>query len=133
MRFFLNTKAATLVYINVILPILEYGDIFMLGTSVENRKKLQILQNKGLRCVLNKDRYTSRDELHSEAGLLHLKHRRNMHILNYMFDMSKIAGNIVEPKEEGVKTRSQNERLFKLRRPKTPPTTPPFDKTSVQS
>ena len=58
-----------MVYKNMILPELEYGDIFMLGTSVSNRKTLQTLQNKGLRCALNKDRDTSRDELHAEADL----------------------------------------------------------------
>ena len=52
---FLNTKAATLVYKNMILPVIKYGDIFLVGATVENRKKLQILQNKGLRCALNRD------------------------------------------------------------------------------
>ena len=40
MRYFLDTKAANLVYKNMILPILEYGDIFMLGASAENRRRL---------------------------------------------------------------------------------------------
>ena len=87
MRFFLDTKAATLIYKNMILPVLEYGDIFMVSTSVENRKRLQILQNKGLRCALNKDRTTSREELHTEADLLQLKQRRDIHMLSYMYEM----------------------------------------------
>ena len=119
MRFFLDTKAAILVYKNMILPVLEYGDIIMVGTNVGNRKKLQILQNKGLRCALNRDRDTSRDELHAEAGLLKLKYRRDLHVLNYMFDMSQIEGNIQGPREEAVRTRSQHKKLFKLRKPKT--------------
>ena len=119
MRSFLNTQAATLVYKNMILPILEYGDIFMVGTSVTNRKRLQILQNKGLRCALNKDKLTSREELHAEAELLQLKHRRNIHMLSFMYDMSKIGGNIAKPREEGVKTRSQYKKLFRIRKPKT--------------
>ena len=49
MCFFLDKKAAVLVYKNMILPILEYEDIFMVGTSVENRRRLQVLQNKGIR------------------------------------------------------------------------------------
>ena len=42
MRIFLSTQAANLVYTNRILPILEYGGIFMVGTNVTNRKRLQI-------------------------------------------------------------------------------------------
>ena len=47
MHYLLNTKAAVLVYKNMILPMLEYGDIFLVGATAENRKRLQILQNKG--------------------------------------------------------------------------------------
>ena len=54
----------------MILPVIEYGDVFLVGATVENRKKLQILQNKGLRCALNRDIETSIDDLHSEAELL---------------------------------------------------------------
>ena len=76
MRSFLNTKAATLVYKNMILPIIEYGDIFLTGATNGNKKKLQILQNKGLRCALNADKDISTRELHTEAKLMRLKHRR---------------------------------------------------------
>ena len=62
MRKFLTTKAALLVYKGMLLPILEYGDIFLTGASVANRKRLQILQNKGLRCALNKGIDTSINE-----------------------------------------------------------------------
>ena len=119
MRFFLNTKAATLVYKNMILPLLEYGDIFMVGTSATNRKRLQILQNKGLRCALNRDRTMSREELHAEADLLQLKCRRNIHMLDYMFDMSQVEGHIIKPNVEGVRTRSHTKKTFRVRKPKT--------------
>ena len=39
MRSFLNTRAAVLVYKSMLLPLLEYGDIFLGGATVENRKK----------------------------------------------------------------------------------------------
>ena len=66
----------------MMLPILEYGDIFMSATSVENRRKLQILQNRGLRCALNKGIDTGSDELHTEANLIKLCFRREHHLLN---------------------------------------------------
>ena len=90
MRSFLTTKAALLVYKGMMLPILEYGDVFLCGASVADRKRLQILQNKGLRCALNLDIDTSRDDLHIEANLLRLKFRREQHILNHMFDVAQV-------------------------------------------
>ena len=79
-----------LVYKNMILPIIEYRYIFMVGTSIENRKKLQILQNKGLRCALQKDRDMSIDELHIEGKLERLKAKREQHLLCHMFDMAQV-------------------------------------------
>ena len=69
MRCFFNVKAATMVYKGMILPIRE---IFLSTASVENRKRLQTLQNKSLRCALNKGFDTSSVELHTEAKLLKL-------------------------------------------------------------
>ena len=59
MRNFLDIRAATMVYKNMLLPIIEYGDIFLSSASVVNRKRLQTLQNRGLRCALNKGIETS--------------------------------------------------------------------------
>ena len=61
-----------------------YGheDIFLSATSVANRKRLQVLQNRGLRCALNKGPDISTDELHDEAGLFKLK--RKQHLLHFM-------------------------------------------------
>ena len=42
MRSFLNTKAAILVYKCMLLPMLEYGDVFLSATSAINKKRLQI-------------------------------------------------------------------------------------------
>ena len=76
MRCFLNNKAALMVYKNMLLPLLEYGDVFLSAATIVNRKRMQILQNKGLRCALNKDLETSTADLHREAKLLKLKFRK---------------------------------------------------------
>ena len=39
MRSFLNVKAALMVYKGIILPLVEYGDIFLAAATVENRKR----------------------------------------------------------------------------------------------
>ena len=88
MRSFMNNRVAILIYKSMFLPILEYGDTLLSSISVANKKRLQILQNKGLRCALKSDKYASSALLHSEAKLLKLKHRREIHLLNYMYDMS---------------------------------------------
>ena len=54
-RSFITKKAAILIYKNMILPILEYGDIFLHSASQKIRKKLQTLKNKALRCALDRD------------------------------------------------------------------------------
>ena len=54
MRNFLNEWAAMLVYKSMMLPIIKYGDVLLSATTIKNRKRLQVLQNKGLRCALNK-------------------------------------------------------------------------------
>ena len=80
---------------------------------------IQVLQNKGLRCALNKDIETSIDDLHREADLLRLKYRREKHLLSFMYDMSRQKKNVKCNKRLGVVTRSQGRKLLRLPRPKT--------------
>ena len=119
MRYFLDDKSALLIYKNMILPMIEYGDLFLVGTSIENKKKLQVLQNKGLRCALIREKDSNRDELHEEAKILRLKHRRNMHLLSYMYDVSHTEKHKLRHQKEGVQTRTQYKKLFKIRKPVT--------------
>ena len=119
MRSFLNTKAAVLVYKSMLLPLLEYGDIFLSSATMENKKKLQTLQNKGLRCALQRDNDASTDDMHAEVNLLRLSYRREQHMLNFMFDMSQSEHNMQSTKTEGVRTRSSRKRLMKIKRPRT--------------
>ena len=88
MRSFLTTNAAILVYKSMLLPILEYGDVFLSAASILNRKRLQVLQNRGLRCALGRGLETSNSDLHKGADLLKLRYRREQHLLNFMYDMS---------------------------------------------
>ena len=119
MRSFLNDKAALLVYKNMLLPIIEYGDILLTGTTSDNKRKLQTLQNKGLRCALKRDNFSSSEDLHKDAKLLKLKFRREQHLLNFMYDMSLSQKNLKKTKSLGVRTRSSSKKLLKIRRPRT--------------
>ena len=51
-RHFINNIAAISIYKNMILPILEYGDVPLISAKLSLRKKLQTLQNKALKCAL---------------------------------------------------------------------------------
>ena len=119
MRSFLNAKAALMVYKNMLLPMLEYGDVFLSATTCLNRKRLQIIQNKGLRCALNKDIETSIDDLHVEANVLKLKFRREQHLLNFMFDRALDPKLLKTKPKHSIVTRSSRKRLMKLKRPYT--------------
>ena len=119
MRSFLNTRAALMIYKGTILPILEYGDIFFSATSAENRRRLQVLQNRGLRCALIRDADSGSTELHSEAHLLKLCHRREQHTLNFMYDNAQLITYHKTGSKMSVKTRSSRKILLKIKRPRT--------------
>ena len=91
-RYFLNTKAALLVYKNMILPIIEYGDVFAVSATGESREKVQKLQNKGLKVALGRDRLYSTKILHKEAKLQKLKWHRKQHLGQLMFHAAKQRG-----------------------------------------
>ena len=55
MRRFVTKKGALMVYKNMFLPILEYGDILLSSVKNETKKRMQVLQNKALRCALQMD------------------------------------------------------------------------------
>ena len=118
-RSFITKKAAILIYKNMILPILEYGDIFLHSASQKIRKKLQTLQNKALRCALNKEKYTETNVLHEEAKILKLKERRHMHVLLHMFQLSQMPNFKIwkAHKTTGVRTRSSKKKLISFKRP----------------
>ena len=109
MRSFLREKAALLIYKNMLLPMLEYGDIILWGITATQKKRLQSLQNKGLRCALNRERDGSTALLHEDAKLLKLKFRRQQHLLNIMFDMSQLEINMKLSRKDGVSTKVAND------------------------
>ena len=119
MRNFLNVEAAVMVYKSMILPLLEYGDIFLSSTSLDNRKKLQVLQNKGLRCALGREATSSSSEIHGEVNLLKLKFRREQHLLNFMHDWAQDPKRLKVKPSGGVQTRSHRKKMLYVKKPRT--------------
>ena len=84
---FLTNKAALLVYKNMILPVMEHGYIFLSAATKANKNKLQTLQNKALHIIHNVDKYHNSEILQKESNLMRLKHRREIHLHNFMFTL----------------------------------------------
>ena len=118
-RAFLTSKAAVLIYKNMILPILEYADIFLHSASQKIRKKLQTLQNKALRCALHKNKYAGSADIHKEARILKLKDRRNVHVLLHMFQLAQMPDFKLWKTHQstGVRTRSSKKKLITICKP----------------
>lgn len=66
---YLPIQGALALYKSMVLPYLEYGNIFLLNCSEGDKIKIQRAQNRGLKCVLQKDRRFDTKILHREARL----------------------------------------------------------------
>ena len=94
-RRFLNTPAALTVYKSTILPIIDYNDHFQMLWNADKLRKLQKMQNLGLRIVYN-DQNPRLDEqgLHHKANLTLLKPRRVLHLLSLMYFRARDHDNL---------------------------------------
>ena len=101
----------------MILPLVEYGDIYISSATKGNRKKLQILQNKALRCALQKYSQFNSNELHKEAKLSKLKTRRKIHLLLHMFQISQMPNFKGWRKKIRINTRGNTKKLMKTKKP----------------
>ena len=91
LRYFIDKKAALLVYKQAILPYVDYAGFVLLSCGKGCKKDLQILQNNALRICL---RYCMVDHvtierLHEEANIQSLEQRRQFQILKLLFGCSK--------------------------------------------
>lgn len=98
----------------MILPIIEFGNVFPLACTSLERIKIQRTQNKGLKIAYGRDRLYSTRLLHKDANLASLKVRArltaNRMMLKYKFNTENL--------EEGRQgTRLQSGLLFKVPRP----------------
>ena len=120
-RRFINLDAALKIYKNMILPILEYGNILLISTKIANKKKLQTLQSKALKCALGLDALTGTKETHTKAKLDKLSLRRKYQMLQLMFKQrsNPFLWKMKTKRRKGLPTRSTNKLLFTQYRPKT--------------
>jgi hypothetical protein len=68
----LNKCVKLTLYKTIFRPSLLYASPAWSGCATSHKKKLQVLQNKILKMILNKPWYYSTDDLHEEAGVSRL-------------------------------------------------------------
>ena len=91
LRYFIDKKAALLVYKQAILPYLDYAGFVLLACGKGLKKDLQKLQNNGLRiclryCMID---HVTIERLHEEANLQSLEQRRLFQALKLIYGCSK--------------------------------------------
>ena len=75
-KSYITEDTATKIYKSMILPYLDYGDIFYMNSTTKQVKKLQILQNKALKICYNDRPNIPYDVLHQSAQLLKVREGR---------------------------------------------------------
>ena len=86
-RDMITTKCAITVYMQTILPILDYSGFITISCNVSDLNDLQTIQNHALRICYNVrlgDR-VSIEHMHTRANLLSLEQQRQKQLLQLMF------------------------------------------------
>lgn len=99
----LTMENKKLIYTAVIRPVITYAAPVLAALSTTNKRKLQRLQNKCLRLVLNADRYTRIEELHDMTGLptlLEYIERLSRNFYEHSMQKSNITRNYNDQPEE---------------------------------
>ena len=96
-RNMMDVSTSELIYKQTILPIIDYLSIIVNSSTKRKIKKLQPLQNRAIRIILNLKGYISTEEmngLHGRVRLEMLENRRKRFMLKMMYKLSLIDSNI---------------------------------------
>lgn len=118
LRACMNKFAALNIFKCMVLPYIEYGNCFLLGSEVVSRKKLQKTQNRGLKLALGRNVRFSTNELHKEASLASWEVRSRIALTRLMF---KYKSNVehVDYNDDNRLTRLQSGPFYKVETPRT--------------
>ena len=84
-KYYITEDASVKIYKSMIVPYLDFGDIFFMHSNAKQVKKLQTLQNRALRICYSDRPNVPTDMLHQSAQISKLKERRETHLLNFMY------------------------------------------------
>lgn len=81
----LNTKLS--LARSLLLPLLDYGDVALLDLREELLDKLERLQNVCIRYIFGLRKYDHVSQFRSQLQWLHIRRRRDVHILSLLFNV----------------------------------------------
>ena len=79
-------KCALTIYKTMVLPLFEYGGLFLDSCTATEQTKMQSLQHQALRITYKQDNYANVYSLHNTANLLPLKLRREIVLTKIMLN-----------------------------------------------
>ena len=88
-RRYLNIETAVLLYKSHVLPILGYGSILFMKSSIKHLERLQVIQNMGIKTALEVSKRANTNMIHKQVNLNLLDERREIQLLKYMFLKTK--------------------------------------------
>lgn len=112
----LPEQTALLLYKTMVLPYLEFGNIFLLNCFECDQIKLQKMQNKSLRLLLRKDKRYSTVLLHRDARLASWRARALTAAMRLMFKF-KLSLEVVAQDGSRAMTRSSMGSQFNIEHP----------------
>ena len=113
-RCYITKDASLKLYKTMILPYLDYGDIFFMNSTLKQIKKLQTLQNRALRICTQNKVYIPTNILHQSVQLPKLDVRRETHLANFMY---KYKNNELYVNKRNIRTRLHDAHVFKTTKP----------------
>lgn len=102
----------------MILPLLDYGDVFYQSTTQKGLDKLKMLQNRAIRIVAGLRKREPIDEEYRRMNIVPLVNRRFLHLLQHGRWIAK-SGRLVD--NRGLSTRSHvsGRSILKIEAPKS--------------
>lgn len=105
----------TIIYQTIVAPYFEYCSSILFLCNQGDMNKLQILQNRAMRFILGRDRYTSKNEMLSDLQWLSVKQKTALNTLILIFKMKTgclpdyLSSNMkIVAQTHGHETRSRN-------------------------
>ena len=110
----MEEESALLIFKQIIVPYFDYASFLTDCTTVDIIKRLQRIQNRGLRVCRYNNMFErcSATDLHTHFKLKLLSHRRYTQLLLIMYKQSKTKGEVVPEHER--RTRADHKVKFRL-------------------
>ena len=98
----------------MIMPYIDYCDIFFINSNANQIKKLQTLQDRALRICFNTGPKVPINMLHQSSQIPKLDIRRESHLLNFMY---KNKNNTAILNTRNIRTRLHDAPVFNTIKP----------------